>query len=438
MNEGHAGNTTPPDRDARDGTQDARLDRAVGFLYDRCYPFTIGGAERYYWGLGRELSRRGVSVTYVSTRYWGAERETVLEGVRLRGVCSPPNRARLLRTRFGARLRYSCGLAFYLLRFAGRFDVVHCCCFPYTALLAARLALIMRRGLLRRNPVLIGDWHEILSEDSWRSRLGSATWIALLLQRVAVKAAPVSIAFSNLHRNRLEAAGASNVVMLPAVVPQDTVASASRSITRLGLESREKLVVFAGRLAPEKRPSLIPKVLRELRRLNGDWRAVVFGQGPELRNVKAAAEDCSVSRVIVFRGFAPWHELAATMRRASVLLLPSLREGFGLIVLEAAAHGLPTVTIREADNAAVELIEEGRNGRAVAGTDPGALARALIQLADTPYIHRQTRAWYEGVKEDYSLPRSATLLANVHDQVCASGFDRIAVPCDSRRGPHSA
>ena len=50
------------------------------------------------------------------------------------------------------------------------------------------------------------------------------------------------------------------------------------------------------------------------------------------------------------------------MRRALCLLLTSRREGYGLVVVEAASHGTPSVVVAGEDNAATELIEEGVNG----------------------------------------------------------------------------
>ena len=102
-------------------------------------------------------------------------------------------------------------------------------------------------------------------------------------------------------------------------------------------------------------------------------------------------------------GFAAWEEVAAAFARGRVLVLPTMREGFGLAVLEAAAQGLPSVLVRERDNAAVELIAEGRNGRVVEHADAGAIAAAVLSLAGDPGIHRSTRAWYEEASRRFDV-----------------------------------
>jgi len=50
------------------------------------------------------------------------------------------------------------------------------------------------------------------------------------------------------------------------------------------------------------------------------------------------------------------------MKSSKVFVLPSTREGFGIVVIEANACGIPVVTVDHKDNAAKDLIEEGKNG----------------------------------------------------------------------------
>ncbi len=65
------------------------------------------------------------------------------------------------------------------------------------------------------------------------------------------------------------------------------------------------------------------------------------------------------------------------------MVLPSRREGYGMIVVEAAACGTPSVVVREPDNAAVELIEEGVNGVIAASAEPAALAQAIVAVIES-------------------------------------------------------
>ena len=101
------------------------------------------------------------------------------------------------------------------------------------------------------------------------------------------------------------------------------------------------------------------------------------------------------------------------MRRALCLLLPSRREGYGMVVIEAAACGTPSILVREPDNAAVELVDDGVNGIIAASADPGDLAAAIVAVHEAgPALRASTRAWFAAHAERLSLESSLrTVLA---------------------------
>jgi glycosyltransferase involved in cell wall biosynthesis len=74
--------------------------------------------------------------------------------------------------------------------------------------------------------------------------------------------------------------------------------------------------------------------------------------------------------------------IRAAMRRASVLVLPSVCDGFGMVVTEAMAQGLPVICSSNAG--ASLLVVEGKNGFVVPAADPDSLARTLIWCIENP------------------------------------------------------
>ena len=63
-------------------------------------------------------------------------------------------------------------------------------------------------------------------------------------------------------------------------------------------------------------------------------------------------------------------------------MLPSRREGYGLVVVEACAAGTPSVVVADPDNAATELIEEGVNGFVAPSASPEDLAAAILRVRE--------------------------------------------------------
>ena len=375
----------------------------IAFVYDHLHPYTVGGAERWYAAIAGELAREQ-PVTYLTRTFWEGEPPERADGVELIGLApareQPPGFVR----RNAAKARFCLALAAHLARRGGRYDVVHCCSFPQAAVLAAALGLVPHRRTR-----LVGDWHEVLSGEDWRGRLGRKGELGRMVQRLAIRAGDAAVTFSRLHERRLASEGRrSGVVVIPEF-PTDP-----RLPAQAGPAGRENTILFVGRLVPQKRAHLLPLVLAELRRRDASWHGLVFGDGPEADHVAGTAAAAGVGGAVRLAGFVGWEQLSEAMLRARALVLPTTREGFGLVVLEAAAHGLPSVLVDEPDNAAVELIEPGRNGIVCRDAHPETLASAVLELAADPAVHDRTRAWFEGVRDRHSATTAAAELRALH------------------------
>jgi glycosyltransferase involved in cell wall biosynthesis len=122
----------------------------------------------------------------------------------------------------------------------------------------------------------------------------------------------------------------------------------------------------------------------------------------------------------------PEERIDAALRRALCLVLPSRREGYGLVVIEAAARGTPSVVIAGKDNAAVELVEEGTNGEVADASQPSVLADAIERVHDAgPPLRRSTLAWFGENVHRLSLRSSLEILVAMHED---EGAGMRAVP----------
>jgi glycosyltransferase involved in cell wall biosynthesis len=365
-------------------------------LYDCLFPYTVGGAERWYRNLAERLSREGHEVTYLTLRQWDRGSPPDVPGVGVRAV--GPRLA--LYGRDGNRrilppLVFGAGVLWHLLRHGRRYDVVHTASFPYFSLLAA--------GVLRplRRYGLVVDWHEVWSRSYWREylgRLGGAVGYAV--QAACIRIPQAAFCFSRLHRDRLVAGGLRGT---PTVLEGEYEGPLEPRTPR----PAEPVVVFAGRHIAEKRaPAVVPAVGRAREALPA-LRGEIFGDGPERGAVQRAIAAEGLDGVIEAPGFVPAERVQAALARALCMVLPSRREGYGMIVVEAAAVGVPSVVVRGEDNAAVELVEEGVNGFVAASADPEALAAAILRVhAAGPALRESTAAWFARNAERLSLGRS--------------------------------
>ena len=146
-------------------------------------------------------------------------------------------------------------------------------------------------------------------------------------------------------------------------------------------------LLFAGRLQPLKGPDVAVRTLAEVRRQRSDVTLRIIGGesgGTGVATSVAAltelADELGVAEHVVFEPALPQEELAARLRAADLVLVPSRSETFGLIALEAQACGTPVVAARVPG---LEVVVAG-GGALVDGHDPADHARAVLDLLDDP------------------------------------------------------
>jgi D-inositol-3-phosphate glycosyltransferase len=160
---------------------------------------------------------------------------------------------------------------------------------------------------------------------------------------------------------------------------------------RLGLAADAMVLVFAGRIQPLKGPDIVLRAAAELLRSApalADRLVVVFVGGPSGTEVGAPGRLDSLAAAL---GIAdrvrqeppcPQRELADWYRAATVVLVPSHSESFGLVALEAQACGTPVVAA--AVGGLHTAVRDGYSGVLVDSREPAAYARELEQLIASP------------------------------------------------------
>jgi glycosyltransferase involved in cell wall biosynthesis len=373
----------------------------ICIVYDCLFPYTVGGAEAWYRNVAQRLAADGHDVTYVTLRQWDKGERGEIPGVRV--VTAGPRFA--LYGEGGQRrilppLVFGAGVLWHLLRRGRTYDVVHTASFPYFSLLAA--AVLRPLGGYR----IVVDWHELWSAAYWREYLGGAGGrVGAFVQKLCLTVRQHAFCFAELTADRLRAEGLRGEVSVlrgqyngPQTPPTPVPA--------------EPVVVFAGRQIPEKRAPAVVGAIAKARERLPQLRGRVLGNGPEYEAVKAAIARHGVAEWVEAPGFVASEIVAHDLARALCLLLPSRREGYGRVVVEAASLGTPSILVRDPDNAATEFIEEGVNGFVVADASPAALAAAIERVWDAgPALRASTAEWYGRNARALSLDASLDAVA---------------------------
>jgi len=153
----------------------------------------------------------------------------------------------------------------------------------------------------------------------------------------------------------------------------------------LGLPPGSRAVLCGARLVPVKGQTYLlqawPSVLkREARAL-----LLLAGDGPEEHRLRTQVAALGLAGSVRFLGFR--EDIASLLACAELLVLPSLNEGFGMVLLEAMAMGSPVVA--SAVGGVPEVVLDGRTGLLVPPADPEALAAAILRLLGDPGFARQ-------------------------------------------------
>src|SRR6201999_4417299 len=138
-----------------------------------------------------------------------------------------------------------------------------------------------------------------------------------------------------------------------------------------------------------------------------ELRGEIYGDGPEREEVLDAIDREGMRDVVAAPGFVDSEDVDAALRRALCMVLPSRREGYGLVVVEAAAAGTPSVVVADEDNAATDLVSEGENGYVAPSASPEDLAAAIERVHGEGHALRErTAAWFRANAKRLSLESS--------------------------------
>lgn len=320
----------------------------IAFVYDMVYPFKIGGVEKRIWELSRRLAKNGNEVHIFSLKLWEGQPDLLREGVHIHGVGS---KFTFYSGQSGRRaifpaLWFSMALVIPFLR-KGRFDVIDCQNFPYVHIFPIQIVSCLRRSLL------VITWHEVW-EEYWMEYLGWKGIFGKAIERVVAGLTKYHVAVSRTTKGQLQHMGVTgSIAIIPNGVDLEKIRATAPSPERSD-------VIFAGRLILDKHVGVLIDALGLAREKFPDIRCIIIGEGPEGARLRAQVSSKDLGKNVKFIGFVKNpDDLISLMKSSRVCVLPSTREGFGMVALEARACGIPVVTADHPGNAIRDLVSIG-------------------------------------------------------------------------------
>ncbi len=235
------------------------------------------------------------------------------------------------------------------------------------------------------------------------------------------------------HLIRHYDADAGRVTVIPCGVDLDRFQPVDRTAARkhIGAGPKEKLVLYVGRLAPEKGLDRLIRAVAQLGHIS-ELRLIVVGgddeHDPARRRMMDLSRSCGIAGRVAFQGRVEQSELPRFYSAADLLALPSSYESFGMVALEALACGTPVAATRV--GAMEQLLRSYGNGRLAPDLQPASLATAIENvLRDRAALPPRTASIRRSIA-DYDWSRVAADVLRVYDESLAGAANaaQIGVP----------
>ncbi len=323
-----------------------------------------GGSERYVESVATRLASDGHAVTVFCAAHARSPRDETVDGVRY--------------VRRGSKLGvYPQALWRLVTRQLGRVEVV----------VDVQNGVPFFSRLVTRKPVVVLVHH--VHREQWRVVYGPVRarigwWLESRVAPALYRRSQY-VAVSEVTRRELVGVGVDRDRI--AVVHNGTEPALSSTVPR----SELPLLCVLGRLVPHKRIEHALQAVRHLAVTRPDLRLTVVGQGWWEERLRAAAVEMGVDHLVHFTGYLDQDAKHAVLARSWVLLTPSLKEGWGLSVVEAAAHGVPAVAYRSAGGVA-ESISHGETGVLVEDSIDDFVDAVGVLLSDAALRERMGAA----------------------------------------------
>ena len=360
-------------------------------------PHYPGGGERRYFEIGKRLIERGWEVDLVCMKIKGVKEKEDVNGIKVHHIGpvidDPPKRSLINFAHFI--------LAVILWILGHDYDIIDAQ--TYAPLLPAFIA-----SRIKGMP-MIATIHDVSSTypDQWIQSSKLAKVAEKILLRLPFDRI---ITVSNTTRDALikdygidprRVEVIHNGVDLPLI---DSIRASKVPGT----------LIFVGRLAPHKHVDHLLKIVKELKDEIPNIKLKVIGDGVEKNRLLKLVKDYKIEDRVSFYMNLEYSDVIFHMKRSSILVLPSTREGFGMVLAEANACYRPVIAYKS--GGVVEVIKDGENGFLVEPLNLESLREKIkTLLLDDKLQERMGRKGRRIVEEKFNWDKIIEKIMRVYD-----------------------
>jgi len=309
-----------------------------------------GGGTFYIHKIAKFFTENGYGVTLICSNYPGGKKEDDIDGVKI--------------LRLGNEYSvYPLTIARFLKRFKSRIsvliDVINGP--PWFSPLYTNIPKIA---------VVFQTFKEVFFEEL-NKPLATALYsvekfIPYVYQKIPIVTLSSSVKKELIGMGLME----RNIFVIPPGIEQETY--------KPGKKSACPLVLYVGRLKKYKGIEYLIMAMKEVIKEIADVKVLVVGKGNYADELMKLTEKMELENVVEFCGYVSEERKVAIMQRAHVLVIPSIKEGWGIPVIEAAACGTPTIGTET--SGLRDTIIDGKTGFLVPYGKPKIIAEKIVKV----------------------------------------------------------
>ena len=313
-----------------------------------------GGAEKVAIEVASRFIKDKIPVTIFTSRFPNAKGQEIIRGVKI------IRRGGLITCRLFAFL--------YYIRRTHEFDLIidEINTIPFFSILYARSKII----------TLI---HQLAKEYWFKQTFWPVNILGYLLESPVLRLykSSLTIALGTSTENDLKNIGFTQVkTYMPGIDfnPQHTT-------------QKENLILFLGRLIPAKEPDHAINAFKIIHKSFPKVKLIIAGRGKEkyVQKLKNLIKKLSLQKAIDFKGYVTEKEKINLLKKSKIMLIPSIREGWGLVVIEANATSCVPVAYNIPGLR--DSIQNGQNGLLV-NNNPQALATSVLLILNNGLLRK--------------------------------------------------
>lgn len=334
-------------------------------------PHYYGGGERRFHQLSKALVKKGHQVDILTMKIKNVPNYENIDGINVYHIgptiTNAPYRSTL------NFLNYFFSVIKWLLKHD--YDIIDAQ--AYSPLLSSKIASWIK------NTPLIGTIHDTSSnnDDQWIQSSRTANFMEKFLVNLNFdKIITVSHATKNSLINDFGVQADKIEILYNGV---DITKYDSIHIDNVV----ENQIIFVGRLAPHKHVDHLIRVIQKLQNTIPDIKLIIIGKGEEKTKLQEMIAELNLKEKIIFKQDLTDKELITEIKKSELLILPSTREGFGMVLAEANCCNKPVITY--ASGGTVEVVEDGYNGFLVEPENIKEITEKTINLLNNKKLQKQ-------------------------------------------------